>query len=493
MEVKKLGLIGYKEAYTLQLELLAKRKTGDIPDTLLLLEHPPIITLGRSGDKKNIINPGNMEVLEIDRGGDVTCHFPGQIVGYPIMDLKNRGKDVHAYLKDLEEVIIEFLKLYKVNGERKKGFTGVYVKNEKICSIGVGVKSWISYHGFAVNIESNTSCFDGVVPCGIPQMKVTSLEKQLNKKLNKNDVLDNIILSFNKVFALSAVKSLGTPLKKKVSLLESKDEDTIRRIIKEKKLNTVCVSAVCPNINECFKSKAVTFMLLGDVCTRNCRFCGVKKGEILKPDVLEPKKIAEAVSELGLRYVVLTSVTRDDLEDGGAGIFAGAVTEIKKDNPGVKVEVLISDLKGDEAALRIIVESKPEVLAHNVEIVPSLYSKIRPEAVYARSLKLLKKAKAMDRSIKTKSGLMLGLGEKKEEVVEVLKDLRKAGVDIVTIGQYLSPDRACVPVVRHLASEEFEDYKKTAESMGFSGVASGTFVRSSYNAENLTDLTGKLH
>jgi lipoic acid synthetase len=191
--------------------------------------------------------------------------------------------------------------------------------------------------------------------------------------------------------------------------------------------------------------------------------------------------------------VVLTSVTRDDLEDGGAGIFAGAVTEIKKDNPGVKVEVLISDLKGDEAALRIIVESKPEVLAHNVEIVPSLYSKIRPEAVYARSLKLLKKAKAMDGSIKTKSGLMLGLGEKKEEVVEVLKDLRKAGVDIVTIGQYLSPDRACVPVVRHLASEEFEEYKKIAESMSFSGVASGTFVRSSYNAENLADLTGELH
>ncbi|MDD5686731.1 MAG: lipoyl synthase [Elusimicrobia bacterium] len=274
-------------------------------------------------------------------------------------------------------------------------------------------------------------------------------------------------------------------LKKRVSA-ENKTS-RVSKSLAGKKINTVCQSAVCPNINECFNRGTATFMILGDVCTRSCMFCAVKKGKPELTDPAEPERIAEAVKELGLLYAVITSVTRDDLEDGGAQFFADTVEAIYSINPKIKVEVLIPDFQGNEKSIKKVVDSKPAVIGHNVEMVPSLYNRIRPQAVYERSLHVLEIIKNMDKNIYTKSGLMLGLGEKYEDVIDVMKNLRKVNCDLLTIGQYLKPDKNCVPVDRYVTPEEYKEYEKVAYKLGFHSVASGPFVRSSYNAEKLLD------
>ncbi len=256
------------------------------------------------------------------------------------------------------------------------------------------------------------------------------------------------------------------------------------RIIERLRLATVCQSARCPNIWECFSKKIATVMILGERCTRNCRFCAVETGTPEAVDEDEPRRVAEAVRELGLRHVVVTSVTRDDLEDGGAGHFAKVVKEILLVNEGVTVEVLTPDFGGRIDVLRQIVEAGPVIFGHNVETVPRLYSPVRPEADYRRSLGLLGAVKEMesDRML-TKSGLMVGLGEALDEVVEVLRDLREVGCDIVTIGQYLQPTRDSVPVEEFIRPEKFEELERTALEMGFAGAFCGPFVRSSYLAD----------
>ncbi|OGF50189.1 MAG: lipoyl(octanoyl) transferase [Candidatus Firestonebacteria bacterium RIFOXYA2_FULL_40_8] len=201
MEVKNLGLVEYKKAHAYQLELVEKRKKNEIPDTLILLEHPAVITLGRSTHKENLLNrPADVPVIEIERGGDITAHFPGQLTGYLIFDLRNRGKDVHRFMRDIEQSILDFLSSYGIKGERKPGFTGVYVNGEKICSIGIGVKGWITFHGFGLNIGTDLSVFDAMVPCGIKNMKMTSLEKLLNKETNKAEVEKRITEAIQKTF-----------------------------------------------------------------------------------------------------------------------------------------------------------------------------------------------------------------------------------------------------------------------------------------------------
>lgn len=263
-----------------------------------------------------------------------------------------------------------------------------------------------------------------------------------------------------------------------------RDNDT-KRFLKSCGLVTVCEEARCPNIAECFSKPTAAFMILGSKCTRHCGFCSVESARPGSPDPEEPDKVAEAAREMNLKYVVITSVTRDDLPDGGADHFAKTVCAVRNILPGSKIEVLTPDFQGRFDDLKTVLGAKPDVFNHNVETVPRLYSTVRPLADYQRSLYLLKYARKADPDIYTKSGLMLGLGEKSEEVMCVLKDLRKAGCDIVTIGQYLRPSKSNLPVVEYVKPEAFESVRLKALSMGFRYVASGPLVRSSMNAEEM--------
>lgn len=268
-------------------------------------------------------------------------------------------------------------------------------------------------------------------------------------------------------------------------LSESEQAITFRKWLRANRLHTVCESAGCPNRTECFDRHIATFLILGNICTRGCRFCGVSKGipHALDPD--EPERIGLAVKALQCRYVVVTSVTRDDLEDGGAGAFRDTVLAIQKHAPEVFVETLIPDFRGKTEGVKAILEAGIYVLSHNIETVPRLYPKVRPEADFERSLKVLASSKRFLSSGWTKSGLMLGMGETWDEVVETLKALREIGCDIITLGQYLPPHGDAYPVSRYISPVEFEEYKKVAISLGFQFVYSGPRVRSSYHAEEM--------
>ncbi|MFA5860014.1 MAG: lipoyl synthase [Elusimicrobiota bacterium] len=261
-------------------------------------------------------------------------------------------------------------------------------------------------------------------------------------------------------------------------------------LLKTRGLNTVCTESRCPNQAECYSKKTATFMLLGKQCTRSCRFCSVNKsvspGVNIDPD--EPSKIVEAVKALGLRYVVLTSVTRDDLVDNGAEQFAKTVRLLKDNIDGIKVELLIPDFNGRESLVDIITKSNPDVIGHNVETVPRLYPEIRPQAVFNRSVSLIEYLKSVNTGYLIKSGLMVGLGEVEDEVIEVMKALRSAGCDILTIGQYLQPTHQQVGVYEYIPKEKFESYRRTGENLGFKTVYSGSFVRSSYHAEEISGI-----
>ncbi len=258
----------------------------------------------------------------------------------------------------------------------------------------------------------------------------------------------------------------------------------VQNLISDLSLNTVCDEANCPNRMECFQRGTATFMILGRNCTRNCTFCNVTKAKPDEVDPMEPEKIAKAVSKLGLKHAVITSVTRDDLEDQGANQFAKVVEEIRKSTPEVTIELLIPDMQGNKELIDIILNSEPNILNHNVETVPELYNKVRPMAVFERSIELLGYVKKTKPNIKTKSGMMLGLGETKEQVINVFKRLREVNCDILTLGQYLQPSKAHIPVVEYISPEQFDEYKKIALSMGFKKVASAPLVRSSYYAED---------
>lgn len=253
--------------------------------------------------------------------------------------------------------------------------------------------------------------------------------------------------------------------------------------LRQSRLNTICQEACCPNQGECFSKGVATFLVMGSVCTRNCRFCAVHSGIPAAIDPHEPLRLAGEIKKLGLRYVVVTSVTRDDLPDGGASQISKVIKVIRRECPGVGIEVLIPDFKGSHTALKTVVSMSPDVLNHNIETVPRLYASVRPQADYHRSLELLHEAKKIDPSLMTKSGLMVGLGEEPSEVINVLKDLRSVLCDIITIGQYLQPSVNHHEVVQYLKPEIFESYRQEAMLMGFRGASSGPFVRSSYMAE----------
>jgi len=489
LEVCWLGRMDYQAARNLQESLAIDRAEGLIPDTLLLLEHPHTITLGRRGKEENLLctreqlAEEGIAVYRTDRGGDVTYHGPGQLVGYPVVNLRNRAGRVGGYLRDLERMLILTLVDFGLAARTMKGFTGVWIDNEKIAAIGIRVNSkGISGHGFALNVATDLTYFDRIVPCGIVDKGVTSLERILSRPVPLLDVASKVAGAFSRVFGSD--QSLPKPPWIRVRLPSGETYAQLKALIHGKSLHTVCEEARCPNMAECWGCGTATFMILGDVCTRNCCFCAVKHGTIVTPSKasVEPLQVAQAVASMGLRHVVITSVTRDDLPDGGASVFAETICRVRRLAPNCSIEVLIPDFKGDQEALAAVLKACPEILGHNIETVPRLYEIARPQAKYRRSLQVLQLAKALNTNCRTKSGIMVGMGETWDEIVSVMQDLREVHCDILTIGQYLRPSKAHLPVERYYTPDEFANLKHIGCLAGFSHVESGPLVRSSYHA-----------
>ena len=534
LNIRWLGKLPYGEAYILQKGLHGATSQESSPfDYLLLLEHNNVVTIGRSGDinnllvSKNILNENNIEFFETDRGGDITFHGDGQLIGYPIIRLDD-PKKVVPFVRKIENVIIDTLAELSIEAFSKTDDTGVWTKEGKIASIGIKVSKWTTLHGFSLNISENTKGFDFINPCGSSEEHVVSIQ-QYDETVSFKEVTEIISRKFVEIFKYEKVDkqfSQFTPrqLKKKkefhidqlvnngvfnasknsvpITLNSSvkseperpewmkvkanlgKDYLSLKSLIKEKRLNTVCEEASCPNIYECWSMGTATFMIMGDTCTRACGFCDVNTGKPCDLDMDEPYRVAESVKIMGLTHAVITSVNRDDLDDGGSAFFAKTIDEVRLKNNQTSIEVLIPDFKGSKEAIDNIINANPEVLNHNLETVPRLQREIRTAASYGRSLALLQYAKESHFLGKTKTGLIVGMGEEFEEVISVLKDLSRINIDIVTIGQYLRPTQRHRLIDRYVSEEEFEQYKTIGQELGIPHIESGPLVRSSYHAKD---------
>ena len=534
LNIRWLGKLPYGEAYILQKGLHSATSQESSPfDYLLLLEHNNVVTIGRSGDinnllvSKNILNENNIEFFETDRGGDITFHGDGQLIGYPIIRLDD-PKKVVPFVRKIENVIIDSLAELSIEAFSKTDDTGVWTKEGKIASIGIKVSKWTTLHGFSLNISENTKGFDFINPCGSSDEHVVSIQ-QYDETVSFKEVTEIISRKFVEIFKYEKVDkqfSQFTPrqLKKKkefhidqlvnngvfnayknsvpITLNSSikseperpewmkvkanlgKDYLSLKSLIKEKRLNTVCEEASCPNIYECWSMGTATFMIMGDTCTRACGFCDVNTGKPCDLDMDEPYRVAESVKIMGLTHAVITSVNRDDLDDGGSAFFAKTIDEVRLKNNQTSIEVLIPDFKGSKEAIDNIINANPEVLNHNLETVPRLQREIRTAASYGRSLALLQYAKESHFLGKTKTGLIVGMGEEFEEVIAVLKDLSRINIDIVTIGQYLRPTQRHRLIDRYVSEEEFEQYKTIGQELGIPHIESGPLVRSSYHAKD---------
>ncbi len=479
--VTRLGVVEYREALRLQEILAEARRRETTGDLVLLLQHPPTVTLGRGGGSEDILAPRELlcqkgiAVHETDRGGRATYHGPGQLVVYPIFRLPDGNAHVHAWR--LEETVIRLLAGFGLRPRRLKGHPGVWVDEKKIAAIGIAVSQGVTTHGLALNVDPLMEHFQVIVPCGIADKGVTSMRVELGRAVDFAAVEEGLLKSFAGVFDVKLVEDYERPLPLKPGLAGG---SAVEFLLEALGLNTVCQSAGCPNIGECFAHGTATFMILGSRCTRGCRFCAVEKGTPSPPDRTEPRRVALAAAQLGLRHVVITSVTRDDLSDGGAGHFVATVLAVRELLPRATVEVLVPDFRGSLAALEKMIAVSPEIFNHNLETVPRLYPQVRPGADYQRSLGVL--AFAHKARLVTKSGLMLGLGETQEEVLRTMRDLRRAGCQILTLGQYLQPTSHHLEVAEYLAPEKFRDYQQAGKALGFSAVIAGPFVRSSYHA-----------
>jgi len=507
--VVKAGRLDYEKGVTLQERLVERVWASPEQEYLVTCEHPAVITMGRSASAQHVLagreelSRRGVQVHEVSRGGDVTYHGPGQLVVYPVVNLSRRKLGVREYLRRLEEVVIRTLARFGIESGRDPEYTGVWVGPAKVCAIGVAVKRWVTWHGLALNVTTTLGDFRMIQPCGIVGRDVTSMERLLKARGEKTPPMDEVAQALVEAFAevfdvaemsetndvagLIAGRGKFPPWMRK-QLPAAGHAGNVRALLEELKLETVCGNAVCPNQCECFARGTATFMILGRVCTRNCRFCAVASGKPGPVDAEEPGRVAEAAKRLGLKHVVVTSVTRDDLPDGGAGHFAatiGALRQVLAE--GATIEVLTPDFGGDAEALKQVLNAGPDVFNHNMETVVRLYPVIRPGAGYTRSLEVLRAARSIRPGVVTKSGLMVGLGETREELREALADLRQAGVELLTLGQYLAPSAAHHPVIRFVSPEEFEEMEREALEMGFGGAACGPFVRSSYRAGHLLE------
>jgi len=533
LRVRWLGRVPYRESDELQRAL---HRGAD--EHLLLLEHPHVYTLGRGADPTHVlVAPSDVgaELVATDRGGDVTYHGPGQLVGYPIITLpewRDGRVDVVAYVRRLEGVLRSTCAAFGVDARTDPGYTGVWVGNEKIGAIGVRVAGGRARHGFALNVAPDLTMFEHIVPCGIPDRGVTSLAQLLGPGApSMREVVDVAAGAFAAEFGFATERQdvawrvhptdlapftrdasgvqvrlerrlaeAGVPIPvadptfrrpgwMKVRARLGSEYRDLRQLVRELDLHTVCEEAGCPNIYECWEDRTATFMILGDRCTRACGFCQVDTRRPRPPDPDEPARVAEAVSRLGLAHAVVTCVARDDLPDGGAGAFAATIAAIRDRTPDARVEVLISDCGGDPTALDTIFDARPDVLNHNLETVARLQRAARPSARYARSLAVLGRAKSA--GLLVKSGIIVGMGETEAEVRGALGDLRAVGVDLVTIGQYLRPSDRHLPIARWWTPDEFAALAREGDALGFTHVEAGPLVRSSYHARRAVDATAE--
>jgi len=535
VRIRWLGRLPYAEAWDLQRAIWEGRVTGRASeDYLLLVEHPHTYTVGRNGDGSNLlVDPGLLagigaELHHVDRGGDITYHGPGQLVGYPVFAVPAlpRGFDMVGHVRRIERMLIATIADLGVDAWAEPGFTGVWTAAGKVAAIGVRVARGVSMHGFALNVDPSMEYFSNIVPCGIEDRPVSSLSASLGRPVSIEEVTKALLAHVTTTFAFERADiQLGTfargarqdfdvdrmvaagvfsPQARRETPIAisgvlpgepprpewmrvkadtaSQGFHDLEGLMSRLDLHTVCAEAGCPNIYECWSQGIGTLMLLGDRCTRACAFCDVTTGRPGEVDLDEPVRAAEAVATMGLRYAVLTSVNRDDLPDGGAEIFAETIRQIRNRLPDCDVEVLIPDFKGDPDALDVVMGEKPTVLNHNTETVLRLQREIRTAASYGRSLALLARAKWRNPAGAVKSGLIVGMGETEEEVMGALADLRTVGVDIVTIGQYLRPTPRHRPIHRYVHPDEFERYRAEGERLGLAHVESGPLVRSSYHA-----------
>ncbi len=560
LRVRWLGRARYRDALVVQRALWARSPD----DHLLLLEHPPVYTLGVRADPAHVlVDPASIgaEIERADRGGDVTYHGPGQLVGYPIITVARRPAfpDTPAYVHAVEAVVIDALRDLGLPGAtRLERYPGVWVGVEegrprKIAALGVRLSKGRSYHGFALNVDPDLTMFEHIVPCGITDFGVTSLAAE-GVDATMADAVDAVVAHATRqwgrggvdrtdvawrlapgdlaaftrgagpgvpvaggppgadqpagadepplgheaptgdqpVRLLGRLAAAGVDAGSSRPLAERKPEwlrvkarlgpeyRGLARTMRDLNLVTVCEEAGCPNIFECWADGTATFMINGERCTRACGFCLVDTAHPEPLNADEPERVAEAVARMGLAHAVVTAVARDDLADGGASAFAATIAAIHDRCPGTAVEVLIPDCKGDPAALDVIFAARPEVLNHNLETVARLQRAVRPSAGYARSLAVL--ARARDAGLVTKSGLIVGMGERDDEVLGALADLRSVGVDIVTIGQYLRPTSHHLPVDRWVTPEVFEWFRAEGEALGIPHVEASPLTRSSYHA-----------
>ena len=571
LRVRWLGRVEYHDALALQRALFA----GTTEDYLLLLEHPHTYTLGVRADAAHVlVDPHEVgaTMVRADRGGDVTYHGPGQLVGYPILTLADHAAgempSTREHVLNIEGLLIDALADIGLPGAGiVDGSPGVWLdadgrRPRKIAAVGVKIARGRSMHGFALNVDPDPAMFGHIVPCGIADKPVTSLRAEgvdatmrevvdavvaraierfsQGSDVDRADVVwrasatdtdlahfrrgegpgatvrysshttqfDRSVLRPQSDRSVLRPQSDGTSLRllgrlaeagvsEHVPITDHKpewmrakvrlDADVlrVRSTLRDSGLVTVCEEAGCPNLSECWSDGTATFMLCGERCTRACGFCLVDTSKPLQLDPDEPRRVADAVATMGLRFAVLTMVARDDLSDGGAAHVAATIDAIHERVPGASVEALISDLRGDERALRSVFDSQPEVLNHNIETVARLQRAVRPSASYARSLSVLGRAKAA--GLTTKSGFVAGMGETFDEVVQTLADLAAVGVEIVTIGQYLRPTSHHLPVERWWAPDDFERWKEIGEGFGIGHVESSPLTRSSYHARQASE------
>ncbi|HTN79741.1 MAG TPA: lipoyl synthase [Acidimicrobiales bacterium] len=534
LRVRWLGRVPYREALDLQHALFASAAS----DHVLLLEHPPVYTLGVRAALEHVLTPPDRvgaDLVRVDRGGDVTYHGPGQLVGYPILTLPGkRGMatgmaDTVAYVNGVEQLLIDALRELGVTAGRLRRYPGVWVdvgsdSPRKIAAIGVRLSRGRTMHGFALNVSTDLSMFEHIVPCGIAELGVTSLLAE-GVDVEMSAVVDVVArLAVERWGAngserqdvawrerpedlspFSRGHGAGEPVRltgrlaqagvteglqisaRKPEWLRARVRHdrsvlALRHTMRDLGLTTVCEEAGCPNLSECWADGTATFMINGASCTRACGFCLVDTSRPEPLDVDEPARVAEAVRRMGVAHAVVTAVARDDLADGGAQGFVATIGAIRRGRPGVAVEVLIPDCKGEHDALDAIFAARPDVLNHNIETVPRLQRAVRPSAGYARSLGVL--ARAKQAGLVTKSGLIVGMGETDTEVAGTLADLRGVGVDIVTIGQYLRPTSHHLPVARWVPPESFDEYRRVGEALGIAHVEASPLTRSSYHARS---------
>jgi len=544
LRIRWLGRVSYRDALAVQTALFEHGREQH----LLLLEHPHVFTHGRRADlARNLrCEPAAVgaELIAVDRGGDITYHGPGQLVGYPIVNVGHRfGAAEHVH--SIEQVLIDSLADLGLPGAgRLRDHPGVWMDADgplprKIAAVGIRLARGRTMHGFALNVHPDMVYLrQHIVPCGIGDLPVTSVREELEHRgvdVTMQQVADAVaqraalrwglpnldggtsgaerqdvawrhrrtdltpfsrgegpgepVRLTSRLAAAGVTEGLSIEQRKpewlRPKVQHGPEVLALKRTIRDLDLVTVCEDAGCPNLSDCWADGTATFMVLGERCTRACGFCLVDTRHPEAPASDEPRRVADAVERMGLDHAVLTMVARDDLADGGMAHVAACVEAIRARRPSARVETLISDAKGDEASLDLLFAVRPDVLNHNIETVARLQRAVRPSAGYARSLAVLARAKAS--GLVTKSSLMVGLGETDQEIVGCLADLAGIGTDIVTIGQYLRPTSHHAPVARWVEPAEFERWKRIGEAFGIGHVEASPLTRSSYHAKQAAD------